>query len=455
MIRPFPRCSRKLKARVAFGLATLTALAAHAQAPREAQSARDAQPVSASLDAGAESLGDLLRESEAAAPETLNAADPVAIVPGAGPGSRGRWRATPHLDMRATYDDNIFIRHRDRTDDFIFALSPGVALGYWESNEDRERYLDKERAASVVQPGQGNFCLVDYTATLLGFAKTHSQNAFDQDGLITGRRGWEKLVLSGTVHLESKSETNTEVGGRIRRRTETGELTSTYQATEKTAVGLAFYDRLNDPKDFVQTLEWRTEAFVDYAATPLVRVGISAGAGFVNVESGADQVFERVLARASYALSEKLEAGLRAGVEFRQSSGSAGDRTNPIFELEATWTPAAETKVSVQAFRRVETSIERPEQNITFTGCALRLRRQLRHGFHGILEGGYEFSDYTSTPTESGRNDSYYFVRPSLLYNFAAWGNASLSYEHRANDSSQGSSSFFDNQTSLQISLVY
>jgi hypothetical protein len=257
MIRPFPRCSRKLKARVAFGLAALTALAAHAQAPREAQPARDAQPVSASLDAGAESLGDLLRESEAAAPETLNAADPVAIVPGAGPGSRGRWRATPHLDMRATYDDNIFIGHRGRTDDFIFALSPGVALGYWESNDERERYLDKERAASFVQPGQGNFCLVDYTATLLGFAKTHSQNAFDQDALITGRRGWEKLVLSGAMHLESKSETNTEVGGRIRRRTQTGELTSTYQATEKTALGLAFYDRLNDPEDFVQTLEWR------------------------------------------------------------------------------------------------------------------------------------------------------------------------------------------------------
>jgi hypothetical protein len=444
-----------MKGCVACGLATLSVLAAQAQQPREPQPAPDAQPVSATVDSGAESLGDILRESEAAAPETLNAADPVAIVPGAGPGARGRWRATPHLDFRTTYDDNIFIRHRDRVDDFIFALSPGIALGYWESNEDRERYLERERAASLVQPGPGNFFYLDYTATLLGFAKTHSQNAFDQDALITGSRRGEKFTLGGTIHLESKSETNTEVGGRIRRRTQTGELTSSYQATEKTTLGLAFYDRLNDPEDFVQTLEWRTEAFVDYAPTPLVRVGFSAGAGYVDVESGADQVFERMLARASYALSEKLDASLRAGVEFRQSSGLAGDHTNPIFELEATWTPAAATRISFQAFRRVETSIERPEQNITFTGAALRFRRQLRGGFQGILEGGYEYADYTSTPTESGRNDSYYFVRPSLLYNFASWGNASLSYEHRANDSSQGSTSFFDNQTSLQISLVY
>src|SRR3954447_2899410 len=109
MIRPLPRCSRKLKGRVACGLATLSVLAAQAQQPREPQPVRDTQPVSATVDSGAESLGDLLRESEAAAPETLNAAEPVAIVPDAGPGARGRWRASPHLDFRITYDDNIFI----------------------------------------------------------------------------------------------------------------------------------------------------------------------------------------------------------------------------------------------------------------------------------------------------------------------------------------------------------
>lgn len=439
----------------AFGLVALTVLAAHAQQAAEVAPAAAAQPVSAGLESGAESLGDLLRESEAAAPQTLSAAEPVAIVPGAGPGSRGRWRAAPHLDVRGTYDDNIFIRHEDRRDDYILAFSPGITLGYWESNDDRERYLLRERPASLVQPGPGTFCLVDYTATLLGFAKTRFQNAFNQDALITGSRRGEKFVLSGNLHLESVSETNTQVGGRIQRRTQTAELTSQYQVTEKTALGLTFYDRLNDPEDFVQTLEWRTEAFADYAPTPLVRVGVSASAGLVEVQSGADQVYERVLGRANYALTEKLEAGFRGGVEFRQSSGVAGDRTNPIFELQATWSPAAETRVSLQAFRRVETTIIRPEQNVTSTGWALRFRRQLRRGFQGILEGGYEIADYTATAADPERTDNYYFVRPSLLYNFAAWGNASLSYEHRSNDSTQRMTSFYNNQTSLQISLVY
>ncbi len=175
----------------------------------------------------------------------------------------------------------------------------------------------------------------------------------------------------------------------------------------------------------------------------------------VNVESGADQVFERVLARASYSLTEKLETELRGGVEFRQSSGAAGDRTNPIFELRTTWTPAAATQIALEAYRRVETSIERPEQNIVFTGFAIRFQRQLRGGLHGLLAGGYEVSDYMATATDPGRNDGYYFIRPGLLYNFAEWGNASLTYEHRANDSNQPGSSFGDNQTSVQVSVAY
>jgi hypothetical protein len=330
-----------------------------------------------------------------------------------------------------------------------------LALGYWDDDAIRSRYLDRQRFTSIIDPGEGNFWFADYTAILLGFAKTTSQNSFDQDGLLQGRWRGEKLTLAGTVHLESKSETNTEVGGRIRRKTLTAELAASYQKTEKTTVGVVVHERANDPQDFVQTVETSAEAFLDYAPTPLVRFGFSTGAGVVNVQAGADQVFERLLARASYSLTEKLEAELRGGVEFRQSSGLAGDQTNPIFELRATWTPAAATHVTVDAFRRVETSIERPEQNITFTGFEIRLHRQLRGGLHGFIEGGYEISDYSSTPTDGGRNDGYYFIRPGLLYNFAEWGNATLSYEHRENDSSQGSTSFVDNQTSVQVSLSY
>src|SRR5712671_6781404 len=60
--------------------------------------------------AGAEMLGDSLREGEVATAEGESAAEPVALVQDADPGRHGRWRVAPHLDAKATFDDNIFIR---------------------------------------------------------------------------------------------------------------------------------------------------------------------------------------------------------------------------------------------------------------------------------------------------------------------------------------------------------
>ncbi len=154
-----------------------------------------------------------------------------------------------------------------------------MAVGFWERDADRERYLERDRPASIEEPAAGNFWMADYTAILLGFAKTHSQDALDHDGVLKGRWNGAKLTLEATVHLEDKSETNTEVGGRIRRKTLTAEATASYQKTEKTAFGLTVFNRTNDPQDFVQTIETRAEAFVQYAPTPLLRFGLVGGRG--------------------------------------------------------------------------------------------------------------------------------------------------------------------------------
>ena len=414
---------------------------------------RDPEPGALLLDA--ENLTDSLFMSESAQGAGGDAAEeagePVALVGGGEAGRRGRWRVTPHLDARATYDDNIFIQPKDRIDDFIFTFAPGLGVGFWDSDEERERYLDRQRGAAVVERSRGTFLVVDYTAILLGFARTTSQNAVDHDGLVDLR--WEsgKLTLGARLHLESKSETNTDVGTRIRRRTLTAEATSSYRITDKTALGLAFFHKTNDPEDFLRTVEWRGEGSVDYAPTPVVRFGFGVAAGRVQVESSADQTFERLLARAGYSLSEKLEAEFRGGVEFRQSDGPVGDRTSPIFDLRAVWTPAAGTQVALEGFRRVEASAARPDQDYTLTGAALTFRQALRGGLHFAVEGGYHHARYIG----DARTDRYFFVRPGLFYNFAAWGNAGIAYERRRNESNRERSEFENNQTTFEIGLIY
>ena len=368
----------------------------------------------------------------------------------------GRWKVTPHLEARVTYDDNIFIQRHDRVEDFIFTLSPGLALGIWDAEKRRtDGFLDRLDAATVLDKGRGSFFAVDYTAILLGFAKTDSQNAFDQDARLDGRWQAERWSLGIGGRYESKSETNTDIGTRIRRETISAEVTASYRVSEKTAIDASASFRSNQPEDFVRTTGWKVESFASYAATPLVRVGLGGAFGGVAVEGGSDEVFERILARATCQFSEKLDFEARGGVEFRQSDGPAGNRANPIFSFAANYEPAEGTRLRVEAYRSVETSEFRPEESYERTGVTASFRRAVRAGIHLHLDAGYQESDYTGLASEAGRRDRYFFVRPGLLYNFADWGNAGLTYEFRQNDSNREHSTFNNNQVSFQVNLIY
>ena len=404
-------------------------------------------------------LGRSLLVSEAAKGGATDVAqpagEPVALTEAGDASRRGRWRFAPHFRAKGTYDDNIFIQPKSKVADYIGTLEPGLALGFWDSNEARERFLERQRSAALIEHSDGSFVVADYTATLLGFAKTTSQNALEHDGKLDAQWQRRKLTLGASIHAESKSETNTDVGNRVRRKTVTAAFTSSYQISDKTRFGFAIYHRTNEPENYLRTVEWSGEGSLDYAISPSTRFGFGFTAGRVQVERSADQTFQRALARMDYSLSEKVEVEFRGGVEFRQSGGRVGDQTNPVFDLRADWTPAPGTRIGLEATRHVEPSWERPDQDYTLTGVALSFRQAIRGGLHFSVEGGYHVAEYSRTLPGEVRTDRYFFIRPGLLYNFATWGNAGVTYEHRRNESDRPSESFRDNQISVEVGVTY
>lgn len=400
------------------------------------------------------SLGDELREADSMT--GLEVAEPVegTSAGASAPGSR-RWKVAPHLDATATYDDNIFIQPRNEIADFIFTLAPGLAIGLWDRDEVPEDFFDRQQPASTIQRDRGSFLLLDYTAILLGFVRESSQNAFDQDALIEGR--WEdgRLTLSGRVHFESKSAANIDVGGRVRTNTLESAVTARYQLTGRTALEGTVSHTRHDPEDFVRSIEWRAESFLDYAISPVVRSGLGLAVGQVEVEGGADQVFQQLLARANCSLTEKSNFELQLGVDFRQSDGAAGDRNDPIFRALGSWEVAAKTRLGLEAFRRVENSALQPDLDLLRTNVAVNARRVVHGGLHVTLAGGYETTEYGSIDDTEDRRDRYYFVRPGLLYNFAAWGNLEGLYEFRRNRSTRADSEFENNLITVRLSLIY
>ena len=406
-----------------------------------------------------ERMGDSLFESGAVEPARLDAAEsaaePLAVTEEGVQPRAGRWKVSPHFDFSATYDDNIFITPDNPVEDFIFTISPGLRIGFWDTDDEMARYLDRDRSATVFDRDAGNFLVFDYTASLLGFVKTSSENTMDQAALFDARWHFGRLEVAGGSHFVSKSETDADVSGRLRRKTLTTEVTASYQLTERLAGEVTVANVIHDPEGFTGSVEWRNEDYVDFQVTPLLHAALGGAVGRVAVEDSADQVFERILGRVNYETTEKLSLRLGGGVEFRQSDGAIGDRVDPVFECMVRYAPAEETLVVLEGFRRVEVSAWHPDTIYTSTGVGLRFERTLRTGLHLSVGGGYSREEYAEMPGVATRNDDFFYVRAGVLYNFARWGNVGLSYEYRQNDSTIPSSSFENTRVTVQVGLRF
>ncbi len=397
-------------------------------------------------------------ESEAlGAPELPEqVTEPVEQLPTTEAGAGTRWRISPHIHAMVTYDDNIFIQPDHERADFIFTLAPGITFGYWELEAQRPDYLYEIRDVDVLaQRALGNFLIVDYTAYLLGFARTGSENTVDHDGRVAFRWELAKLTVGATLHAESKTEADPDVGERVKIRRLAIDIASRYQFSEKTTIGLILSNRVNDPEGFIQTTEWRAEGFAEYAITPLLQLGLGIAGGRLSVTEGSDQSFEQVLARARYSFSDKLNAQFSGGVEFRQFDSSTNDHTSPVFALGFEWQPATATQITLQAFRRVDASALNADENTTTTGFEAMFRRVLFGRLQFSLTGGYHAVDYRFVSGNEPRTDNFIFVRPGLLYQFTDRLHAGITYQYRRNESNNHQFQFSNNQVTAEIGLRF
>lgn len=408
---------------------------------------------------GVEFLGNILLESfpvEAG----VNASEPIGGSPLASaviPSERipSDWHVAPHLDLSATYDDNIFIQRDREVSDLIFTAAPGITAGFWESEKTHEGFLDREHRASGRQKDAGRFLVADYTAILLGFVRNSEQNSIDHEASIDGQWQFEKLQLGARSRYEARSEASLDIGNRVRRNVGSYSALAAYQFSERTSLEAEVSYTHQAVEGYARSTAWQANGYLHYEVSPLLRASFGMEAGHVEVEGGADRVFERLLVRATHSLSEKLTFDGEGGVEFRNAQAQGrGDRIF-VFDVSTKWKAAAGTELGVKAYRRVEASALSPEQDFALTGVALTFRRSLRAGLHATFAGGYHRANYNRVANIPKRSDDFLFLRPGVLYNFARWGNAELTYEYRFNKSSLETAAFENNRVSFGVSLTY
>lgn len=417
-----------------------------------------AVPVTVSESAGAEDLGESLRVGPSVEVrgelDSEVAVQPMVEVNGDRQALTRRWRVKTHANVIAEYNDNIFIQADNRVSDFILTLAPGITIGIWGDDVRIDHYLDREGSAAVIERGSGSFLMLDYTAILVGFAETQSQNSFDQEARIDAQWELGRAVFTAGSRFEQRTETNADVGDRVRRTSLDTSVGMKYQLSDKASVDFALNNRVREYKGRPGNTEWSAEGFFDFQTTPLVRFGLGAAAGYIDVEEADDQRFARALLRSAYSVTGRLDIFARGGAEFRQS-GEGNDKIHPVFGLGVDFRPAENTRFVLEGYRRIDISIDDPNREITVTGAELVLRRAVWNRVQLSLAAGYEFADYDDNSAEGARRDHQFTLRPAILYNIAPWANVELSYVFRRNDSSRGSSDFTNNIIQIIVGLNY
>jgi opacity protein-like surface antigen len=348
----------------------------------------------------------------------------------------GPFEIRPHLTMSVFYDDNIFLRPTNRVDDVVWMISPGILVG-----------------TGAYRDGDGSFFLLDYTPTVTIFTDNDDSNGQSHDVLLAGQWKTPKLTLAldqtynGSFGglFDATNRVDREVaGGNLDRQTYATTVRGEYQFSDKTGFELDGRQIIRDYEGFSSYNDWALASWVNYQPSEKLRTSAGATVGWRDIEANPNQMYEQLLVRGSYHVAEKVTALASIGMEFQQYQG--GDSRGPtlIFGMGGEYRPREGTVLSLEAYRREQTSIYLSGQNYTITGFRAAARQRILDRLSATLATGYDFSDYhrTTSGTDDSRQDGFFYIGPGVDYEITERWMVGLFYQYRQNSSNADADQF-------------
>lgn len=365
-----------------------------------------------------------------------------------------RWRVAPHLYLRATYDDNIYIQPRDRKEDLILTAAPGIALGWWSDAVTIENYTERRGRASRLETAAGNFFYFDYTAVGRAFLEQSEESSLGHEALLSGAWYGAKSRLGTEFQYSKGTVADEDIGTLVERELSSGILDARWDLSSKTAFNSAVKVSHAEYEAFYKETEWRFENSMSWAYSPLLGFEPGFALGYLDAGSKDEQEYTQLLLRGYYRPTSKLSWDGVAGVEFRHSENFS-DHTTPVGRLRAVYELEKKKRLTLEGYQEVRSSAQESLGTYRSTGFSLGLEQDLRGGLLLALASGYDWVRYDKAEAESRRQDGYYFINARLIYNLNRWWNVGLLLQHRRNDSSLGSYDYRSNQVALEASLLY
>ncbi len=358
------------------------------------------------------------------------------------------------VETRFVFDDNIFLTSdnppagaRGKVSDLAAAVIPSVRY---------QRGDAKAKNASYVT--------VNYSAPISLFLENSGENSLDHNFRFDIQRRWGRFAAGLEGKYQRLSGATAELSDRVDRDELSAKARASYYLSGRTSLQAAggYAGTRYREAGLVDYDDFLAELFAIYELTGRTKVGLGAATGTTEVKGQEQQTYQRALVRAETAATGKISLSTTGGIEWRQTA--TGSTTTPVLNSATTYKIGEGTNVTLQSTREVNASGALAGQNVRRSGISAKLDQRLGRRFGAGLEAGYDKLKYSqaskieptaATANTATRSDEYYFIRPSLRYEFQEGRRAEVYYLLREDDSSIKDFSFESNQLGLSLAFDF
>jgi hypothetical protein len=363
--------------------------------------------------------------------------------------------AKPHVSYQVTYASGVQATPGNPQSTVVQSLSPGVTLIL------------------------GTHWTLDYTPTLTFYSDKNLNDTVSHSVSLSGGTAYNDWVFSLSQGFSTSSDPNIQTGTQTDQQTYSTSFSASYSFNDRVSLSSGISQSINDVSGNSLSLtnvspnfanlngasrQWSITEGLNYKFFPRLNAGVTAGLGYVNVESGSDQINESVSGDVNWRATDKTSFLINAGVSDSKSLGAGGgDIISPTFGATIQYLPFEPTQLSLTASRGVTTSYFQNQDSET-TSLSVGLNQRLLKEYHLSLSGGYSTTDYIqfvpaggapNNGTSTVRSDNTISLGASLSRSILKRGTISVSYSYSENRSNAAGFTYASNQLGLQIGYSY
>ncbi len=355
----------------------------------------------------------------------------------AAPFNFGSIEVRPHFSYGLTYGNGLQSRPGNQTNSTIQEISVGFST----------KLVDG--------------LTIEYSAIQSVYSDEQFSDSLNHSFQLNG--GKEKKFNLGGWTMGFRQGFNTsfapqiETGRQTKQQNATTGLTAAYPFNRVFSLALGANQNLRFTSEPTgDAFEWSSMNWLNAQATPKVNAGIGLGLGTIDLTVGPNQTYQRFMVRAGWALSKKVGLDFDAGLEARDSGGTAGSATNPTYNVSLAYRPFEFTALALSTGRGSSVSLYQNQTQESKTwNVSLSQRLLGKINFNastGQSRSGFTASAVTLLPA---REDVVKNFGLGLGVAFRRRGSISASYSRRSNGTNLAGFGFSSSQYGLTIGFRY